>query len=88
MMSYPRGRGRILQVEGHAVIAARCPLCAMEHRYDKGLVEGGEIELIRRQGYSDEWLPCQGDLPGNFWRVVVGRQGRRTFVQRKAREQG
>lgn len=86
MTHYPRGRGCILQVQGRAVIAARCPLCAMEHRYDKGLINGGEIEQIRRQGFTDEWLPCQWDLPGNFWRVVLGGQERRTSVRRETQE--
>lgn len=70
-MNYPRGRGRILTIDGHAVIAARCPLCGGEHRYDKGEPGGDDIEDIRRRGYTDEWLPCQLDLPGNFWRVII-----------------
>lgn len=81
MTNYPRGRGRILQVRGHAIIAAQCPLCALEHRYDKGLVDGGEIEQIRRQGFTDEWMPCQWDLPGNFWRVMLSNHGRKAFVR-------
>ena len=85
MTNYPRGRGRILQLHGHAIITAQCPLCAMEHRYDKGLVDGGEIEQIRQQGFTDEWLPCQWDLPGNFWRVVLSNYGRRTFVHHDVR---
>jgi hypothetical protein len=80
-----RGRGRIIQIRGHAIIAARCPLCALEHRYDKGLVDGGEIEQIRRQGYTDEWLPCQWDLPGNYWRIVLSPQGRRMMAHQNAR---
>ena len=86
MTSYPRGRGRILQVRGHAIIAAQCPLCSMEHRYDKGLADGREIELIRKQGFTDEWLPCQWDLPGNFWRVVLGHHCRRSPVHHDAGE--
>lgn len=80
-----RARGKILQICGHAIIAAQCPLCATEHRYDKGVVGGGEIEQIRRQGFTDEWLPCQWDLPGNFWRIVLSNHGRRTLVHHNAR---
>jgi hypothetical protein len=76
MMSFPRGRGKISTAGGKATIVARCPLCGNEHRYEKGAANGEEIEAIRKQGYTDEWLPCQADLPGTFWRVVVtGGQG-------------
>jgi len=71
IMSFPRGRGRIFTERGHAIIVARCPLCSREHRYDKGVSGGEEIEEIRRLGFTDEWLPCQMDLPGNYWRVVI-----------------
>lgn len=70
-MSFPRGRGKISTAGGKAVIVAWCPFCGMEHRYEKGAADGEEIEAIRKRGYTDEWLPCQADLPGNFWRVVV-----------------
>jgi hypothetical protein len=70
-MSLSRGRGRIIADEGKAVIVARCPLCGAEHRYAKGAERGEEIEEILQRGFSDEWLPCQHDLPGNFWRVVI-----------------
>ncbi len=70
-MSFPRGRGRIVNEGGRAVLIARCPLCNAEHRYAKGAANGAEIEEIRRRGFSDEWLPCQGDLPGNYWRVAI-----------------
>jgi hypothetical protein len=70
-MSLPRGRGRILNQHGRAAIVAHCPLCGTEHRYEKGEIGGEEIEAIRKRGFSDEWLPCQRDLPGNFWRVIV-----------------
>ena len=76
-MSLPKGKGRILVVKGEAVVAARCPMCGNEHRYAKGAVNGEDIVAIRRCGFTDEWLPCQADLPGNFWRIVIGghRQG-------------
>jgi hypothetical protein len=70
-MSFPRGRGRILNEGGQAIVVARCPLCSAEHRYVKGAASGEEIEEIRRRGFTDEWMPCQADLPGNFWRVVI-----------------
>lgn len=70
-MSLSRGRGRIVTEKGTAYVVARCPLCHQEHRYGKGSPEGEEIAAIRRQGYTDEWMPCQHDLPGNFWRVTI-----------------
>jgi hypothetical protein len=75
-MSLPRGRGRIIANQGRAAIVARCPFCGAEHRYEKGEAGGEEIEQIRKRGFTDEWLPCQLDLPGNFWRVIIsgGRQ--------------
>ena len=83
-MSFPRGRGRIVDEAGQTTIVARCPLCGEEHRYNKGAAGGEVITEIRKLGYSDEWLPCQHDLPGNFWRVVVtgGRQGGRSSSRR------
>jgi hypothetical protein len=71
-MSLPTGKGRILTVRGDAIIAAYCPYCGREHRYGKGAASGDEIAAVRRRGFSDEWLPCQVDLPGNFWRIVIG----------------
>jgi hypothetical protein len=86
-MSLSRGRGQIRTDRGRAVIVARCPLCGEEHRYDKGVVGGEEIESLRKLGYTDEWLPCQMDLPGNFWRIVItgGRSGSRPESPRRAR---
>lgn len=84
MSNFPKARGRILQVHGRAIIAAQCPLCAVEHRYDKGVADGREIERIRLQGFTDEWLPCQWDLPGNFWRVVLNNHGRRSTFRAAA----
>jgi hypothetical protein len=71
MMSLSRGRGRIRIDAGRAFVSAWCPLCGKEHRYDKGDPSGPEIEEIRARGSTDEWMPCQGDLPGNFWRIVI-----------------
>lgn len=70
-MTLSRGRGRIVTEKGIAYVVARCPLCHQEHRYGKGPPEGEEIAELRRQGYTEEWLPCQLDLPGNFWRVTI-----------------
>jgi hypothetical protein len=59
------------------MLVARCPLCGREHRYDKGPTGGEEAAELTARGFSDEWLPCQYDLPGNFWRIVLGnRPGR------------
>jgi hypothetical protein len=56
---------------GKATLVARCPLCRQEHRYGKGAMDSEELAELRARGFSDEWLPCQGDLPGNFWRVML-----------------
>jgi hypothetical protein len=86
-MSLSRGRGQIRMDSGRAVVVARCPLCGEEHRYDKGMAGGEAIESIRKLGYTDEWLPCQMDLPGNFWRIIItgGRQGGRPESPRRTR---
>ena len=86
-MSLSRGRGRISIEAGRAYVSARCPLCGKEHRYDKGEAGGPEIEEIRKRGSTDEWMPCQGDLPGNFWRIVVTgkKDAARTGSQRRRR---
>ena len=87
VVSFPRGRGRISMHGGRAIIVARCPLCGEEHRYEKGEASGEELELIRRRGYTEEWLPCQKDLPGNFWRILISssRQGSRPDSARRTR---
>ena len=86
-MSLSRGRGHIRTDRGRALVVARCPLCGEEHRYDKGAAGGEEIESLRKVGYTDEWLPCQLDLPGNFWRIVItgGRQGASSESPRRGR---
>ena len=86
VVSLSRGRGRITIDGGRATIVARCPLCHAEHRYDKGEANGEEIAAIRKLGYTEEWLPCQKDLPGNFWRITItsGRQGGRSDSPRGA----
>jgi hypothetical protein len=86
-MSLSRGRGQIRTDRGRALVVARCPLCGEEHRYDKGAAGGEEIESLRKIGYTDEWLPCQLDLPGNFWRIVItgGRQSAKPESQRRGR---
>ena len=81
-MTLSRGRGHIIIDGGRVYVCARCPLCGREHRYDKGDPNGPEIAEIRTRGSTDEWMPCQADLPGNFWRIVVsgnkdGRPGSR-----------
>ena len=86
-MSLSRGRGHIRTESGRAIVVARCPLCSDDHRYDKGITGGEEIESLRKIGYTDEWLPCQMDLPGNFWRIVItgGRQGPSSESPRRGR---
>jgi hypothetical protein len=86
-MSLSRGRGHIRTESGRAIVVARCPLCGEEHRYDKGVAGGEESESLRKVGYTDEWLPCQMDLPGNFWRIVItgGRPGTRPESARRGR---
>lgn len=86
-MTLARGRGRISMDDGRAIVSARCPLCGIEHRYDKGDANGEEIAEIRTRGSTDEWLPCQADLPGNFWRIVISsnREGTRPESQRRRR---
>jgi hypothetical protein len=86
-MSLSRGRGRIVTTGGRAVIVARCPLCGAEHRYEKGAAGGEEIEEIRKRGFTEEWLPCQVDLPGNFWRIAIssGRSGAKFGSRRRGR---
>lgn len=76
-MDLPKVRGRFLNGPEGVILVARCPLCGGEHRYNKSA--GGEesVDDIAARGFSDEWLPCQYDLPGNFWRIFVGRSRRR-----------
>ena len=73
-MSLPRAKGRLITAKGVATIVAYCPLCGHEHRYGKGEPDGAEMALIRSQGFTDEWIPCQRDLPGNFWRIILSRK--------------
>ena len=86
-MTLSRGRGRIVIAGGRAAVVARCPLCGSEHRYEKGEASGEEIAEIRKSGFTDEWLPCQVDLPGNFWRIAIssGRQGTKSGSRRRGR---
>lgn len=86
-MSLSRGRGRISIEGGRVYVSARCPLCGEEHRYDKGEPAGPEISEIRRRGSTDEWMPCQGDLPGNFWRIIIAgkKEGARPGAPRRRR---
>ena len=77
MAQLPNARGRLFASGGHAVLAARCPLCGREHRYDKGLIDTPEVNDLQERGFSEEWMPCQLDLPGNFWRISFGRGDRR-----------
>jgi RNase P subunit RPR2 len=86
-MTLQRGRGRITTRDGQAFVVARCPLCGQEHRYNKGDSQGEEIQEIRKLGFTEEWMPCQHDLPGNFWRIAIveGTSGDRTRKSRRRR---
>lgn len=77
MANLPSVRGRLFTASGRIVLAARCPLCGQEHRYDKGSVVEPDTGELLAAGFSDEWMPCQFDLPGNFWRITVVSQRRR-----------
>jgi hypothetical protein len=77
MAQLPNARGRLIASRGRAVLAARCPLCGGEHRYDKGPIGDPALDDLQDLGFSEEWMPCQLDLPGNFWRITFGRERRR-----------
>ena len=76
----PVVRGRLSTSGGRTVVAARCPMCGREHRYDKGAPSDPEVAELQALGFSEEWLPCQYDLPGNFWRITFGNVRRRRPV--------
>lgn len=77
-MDLPKVRGRLLTMPEGVVLVARCPFCNGEHRYNKSAASCEEpIDDIVARGFTDEWLPCQYDLPGNYWRIFVGRSRRR-----------
>ncbi len=76
-MDLPKVRGRLLTMPDGVVLVARCPFCGCEHRYNKSSDGEEALDDIIARGFTDEWLPCQYDLPGNFWRIFVGRSRRR-----------
>lgn len=76
-MDLPKVRGRLLTMPDGVVLVARCPFCGCEHRYNKSADGDEPLDDIIARGFTDEWLPCQYDLPGNFWRIFVGRSRRR-----------
>ena len=78
-MDLPRVRGRLLgSRHGRCLIAVTCPFCGLEHRYGKGVLSDPEVQALIEQGFTDEWIPCQLDLPGNFYRVLLPRRGGRS----------
>ena len=83
-MDLPRAKGRLLTARGRSLLAAHCSLCGSEHRYDKGPSGGPEAEELASRGFSDEWRPCQFDLPGNFWRIFLAGAPRRRGNRRPA----
>jgi hypothetical protein len=76
-MDLPKVRGRLLTMPAGVVLVARCPFCGGEHRYDMTTNCIEPLDDIVARGFTDEWLPCQYDLPGNYWRIFVGRSRRR-----------
>jgi hypothetical protein len=76
-MDLPKVRGRLLTMPEGVILVARCPFCGCEHRYNKSEHSEEPLDDILARGFTDEWLPCQHDLPGNFWRIFVGRSRRR-----------
>lgn len=76
-MDLPKVRGRLLTMPTAVFLVARCPFCGSEHRYDKTTNCEEPLDDIVARGFTDEWLPCQYDLPGNYWRIFVGRSRRR-----------
>lgn len=83
MVQLPNARGRLIASGGRAVLAARCPMCGGEHRYDKGPIGDPTLDDLQDLGFSEEWMPCQLDLPGNFWRITFGRERRRKPFARR-----
>ena len=78
-MDLPRVRGRLLGGRhGRCLIVVACPFCGAEHRYDKGPRRDPAVRTLLERGFTDEWAPCQRDLPGNFYRVLLPRGGRRS----------
>jgi len=73
----PIARGKLLTTGSSVTLVMRCSLCGKEHRYDKSPLPKPELEELRRAGFSEEWLPCQHDLPGNFARITFGPGPRR-----------
>ena len=81
-MDLPRVRGRLLSTRHRRrLIAVTCPFCGLEHRYDKGVLRDPEVQALLQRGFTDEWAPCQLDLPGNFYRVLLPRRGDRRLAR-------
>lgn len=83
MAQLPNARGRLFASGSRAMLAVRCPLCNAEHRYDKGALDDPAVAELQELGFSEEWMPCQFDLPGNFWRISFGRERRRRPAPRR-----
>ena len=77
-MQLPIARGKLLTSGSSVTLVVRCSLCGEEHRYDKSPLPKPELDELRRAGFSEEWLPCQHDLPGNFARITFGAGPRRS----------
>lgn len=77
-MQLPIARGKLLTSGSSVTLVVSCTLCGEEHRYDKSPLPKPELDELRRAGFSEEWLPCQHDLPGNFARITFGSGPRRS----------
>ena len=78
-MDLPRVRGRLLGGgHGRCLIEVTCPFCGAEHRYDKGPLRDPEVQALLERGFTDEWVSCQRDLLGNFYRILLPRRGNRS----------
>ncbi len=76
MAQLPIARGKLITINGEVVLVVTCPLCGATHRYAKGEPGGESVRDLRAAGFSEEWLPCQRDLPGNFIRITFGENRR------------
>ena len=78
-MDLLRVRGRLLPTRNRrCLVAVTCLYCGAEHRYDKGPLRDPEVQALLQRGFTDEWVPCRLDLPGNWYRVLLPRRGRQS----------
>jgi hypothetical protein len=71
-MVLPRVMGKLQRTaEGHAVVTVKCPECGRIHRHDLGVWDDPGVESLLAHRVIDAWMACRGDLPGNYYRIVV-----------------